>query len=104
MCRLQTIHCGDLNSQISRQQVRIIPLFPTILSYLPSPSGYANEETIPSDIHVKPDEIGTIAVRVFLAENWRRSGSGSPKKYSIQSHPPALIDEQTKKGGEHCVS
>ncbi|KAF9646176.1 hypothetical protein BDM02DRAFT_3271155 [Thelephora ganbajun] len=61
-----------------------------------------DEDTVPDDIHVKPDEIGTISVQVFLVENWRRIGP--PKEYRIQEHPPAVIDEQSKKAGGHCVS
>ena len=66
-------------------------------------SDYPDEDTMPNGISVMPDEIGTISVRVFLAENWQRDAR-SPKIYRIQDHPPAVIDERTKKAGGHCVS
>jgi len=66
------------------------------------PSGCADEDII-HDVRVKPDEIGIISVRVFLAENLRRD-AGPSKEYRIQDHPPAVVDEREKKAGGHCVS
>jgi len=68
------------------------------------PSGCADEDTIPGHIRVEPDKIGTISVRVFLAENWQLGGTGVPREYKIQDLPPAVVDEREKKVGGHCVS
>jgi hypothetical protein len=68
------------------------------------PSCCADEDILPEDTRVKPDEIGIISVRVFLVDNWRRSDGGSGRKYRIQDHPPAVVDERGKKAGGHCVS
>ena len=65
-------------------------------------SGCADEDII-HDVRVKPDEIGTISVRVFLAENLRRT-AGPSEKHRIQDHPPAVVHEREKKAGGHCVS
>lgn len=67
-------------------------------------SGCADEDTLPDDIFLNPDEIGTISVRVFLVENWRLDDTGLLRKYEIQDLPPAVVDERKKKVGGHCVS
>jgi len=68
------------------------------------PLGCVDEDTLPDDIRVKPDKIGTISVRVFLVENLRLNNTGLPRKYGIQDLPPAVVDERKKKVGGHCVS
>jgi len=67
-------------------------------------SGYLDGDTIPGNIHVNPEEIGTISVSVFLVEGREERTASGTRKYSIQDHPPAVIEERVKKAGEHCVS
>ena len=66
-------------------------------------SDYPDEDAVPDNVHVKPDEIGTIAVWVFLVENRRRL-SGGLTKFEITDRPPVVINERVKKAGGHCVS
>jgi hypothetical protein len=63
---------------------------------------YPDDDALADDIHANPDEIGTIGVRAFLAKSWTLLGTTT--KYEIQDHPPAVINERTKKVAEHCVS
>lgn len=53
--------------------------------------------------HVRLDKIGTITVNLFLVEN-RRLVTRTSKNYKVQDLPPAVLDERTKKAGEHCTS
>ena len=64
-------------------------------------SDYPEEDTVPGHVRMKPDEIGTISVRVFLVDNWTR---GRLRVSRIQDHPPVVINEREKKAGGHCVS
>jgi len=64
----------------------------------------SNEDTVPDNICAKPDEIGTISVWVFVAESFRKRSAGYSAEFSVRDHPPVVIDERTKKVGEHCVS
>ena len=61
-------------------------------------------DAVPGNSHTKVDEIGTISIRVFLAKGWRRLSASGPRKYAIQDHPPAVVDERAKKMGGHCIS
>lgn len=72
----------------------------SLYSILPD---YSDEDTLVDDARANSDEIGTISVRVFLAESWK-SRESSSRKYRIQDHPPAVINERKKKATEHCVS
>ena len=81
------------------------PPFPIVLpcsGY--TSSDYLDEDTPFNDTPADSDEIGTISVRIFLVESWRIWGNSSSMKYKIQDHPPAVINERTKKAGGHCVS
>lgn len=49
------------------------------------------------------DKIGTIAVKLFLVESYRLLARKS-NNYKAQDLPPAVLDERTKKAGEHCAS
>jgi hypothetical protein len=64
---------------------------------------YLDDDALAGDIHANPDEIGTIGVRIFLAGSWKRDDT-SKHLLRIQDHPPAVINERTKKVAEHCVS
>ena len=65
---------------------------------------HPDEDTVLGGSHSKPDEIGTISVRVYLVKNQQLISTGPSARYRIQDHPPALIHEQAKKAGQHCVS
>ena len=65
---------------------------------------FPDEDVVPDDAHVKPDDIGIISVRVFLVQNWKQRDASSPGEYKVQDHPPVMINERAKKAGEHCVS
>ena len=64
---------------------------------------HPDEDTVLDSSRSKPDEIGSISVRVFLVEDQRLS-AGSTGRYRIKDHPPASIHEQAKKAGQHCTS
>lgn len=68
-----------------------------------APLDHSDGDAVLSDNYVRPDQIGTISVLLFLAKNLRES-SPEPEDYEIQDRPPVMIDEQKKKNAEHCVS
>ena len=70
----------------------------------PDLPGYPDEDTVSGDTRMNPNDMGTIRVLVFLAESWRRHDDDSSRRYRIQDHPPATVDERAKKALEHCVS
>ena len=57
---------------------------------------------------VKLDDLGTISVRLFPAESWRKGKADlRPKKYKTQDHPQAVSganSERKEKPAEHCLS
>ena len=57
---------------------------------------------------VKLDDLGTISVRLFPAESWRKGRADlGPKKYKTQDHPQAVTDANSgrkEKPAEHCLS
>ena len=50
------------------------------------------------------NEIGVISVRVFVVKNRQQHNAESIAIPEVQNHSPPLIDERTKKAGQHCVS
>ena len=70
-----------------------------------APLDHSDGDAALSNSYVKPDQIGTISVQLFLAKNLQEcSPPPGPEDYWIQDRPPATINEQKKKAAEHCVS
>ena len=65
---------------------------------------YPDEDAPFDEASANSDQIGTISVRIFLVESWRRRSNSFSREYGIRDHPPAVINERTKKAGVHCVS
>ena len=63
---------------------------------------YPDDDTLVDNIQANFDDIGTIRVSIFLLKGWHRDLNR--RKFDILDHPPAVINERTKKRAEHCVS
>lgn len=62
-----------------------------------------DEGAEPDNNRVELDKIGTIIVNLFLVKH-HRPVTRTSKNYEVQDLPPAVLDERTKKAGEHCTS
>ena len=65
---------------------------------------YPDQDVSLEDDCVNPDEIGIISIRVFVVENRRKSSAVSIATPDVRNRSPPLIDERTKKAGQHRVS
>lgn len=63
-----------------------------------APLDCSDEDAALSANYVKPDQMGTISVRLFLTKNLRESSppSSELEDYGVQDRPPAIIDEKKK--------
>lgn len=64
----------------------------------------SDEDDVPGGDHAKLEDMGTISVKVFLVDSYKRSETSSRTGNPVRNLQPAVVHERSKKAGEHCIS